>query len=364
MTGFCRNVPAWQHASQGPPSATDGPRVELFRNFWNPSDEVAEALAGHRLRIAKVLSAVGALALASLAVAHATVGAWPLMILNTVLSLLLGSTAWNLHRQRPPWVPFLALFLGLIAALAYSIYLQGFLGVLWSFPAMFLSHFILPPRQARPLSVLLLLTVSVSSFVSLGPFVTLRVVLSLGFVLLMIHVVLQVLGELQRAMVAQAITDPLTGSYNRRHLQTQLDRLAAPGDSAQRPGPALLAIDVDHFKAINDKHGHDAGDRVLQQLVAQIKARQRLGDLLFRTGGEEFMLLLPRTRPADAVRLAEDLRRRIEATELLPGARVTVSIGVSGLLPSTPIADWLKSADRALYAAKQGGRNRVEPALE
>lgn len=303
---------------------------------------------------------MGSVALGALALVHLHGGRLTLTALNATVALVLAGSAWALHRGRTAWVPFPLLMLGLIGAITVSIQLQGVPGLLWAFPAIFLCHFILPPRQARPLSLLLLVAATAASAATLGGEIALRVLVSLGFVLLMIHVVLRVLGDLQRAMLAQSITDPLTGSYNRRHLQTQLDRLAAPGAQAPQPGPALLAIDIDHFKTINDRHGHEAGDQVLQGLVAVIKARQRLGDVLFRTGGEEFMLLLPRTGVDDAARLAEDLRRRVEASALGPGTPVTVSIGVSGLGTAASIGDWLKAADRALYAAKQNGRNRVE----
>jgi diguanylate cyclase (GGDEF)-like protein len=198
------------------------------------------------------------------------------------------------------------------------------------------------------------------SYQVLGPGLALRLLVSMGFVLLMIQVVLGVLGRLQRRLVEQAITDPLTGTYNRRHLQTQLDRLNLPSGEMRGPTPALLAIDIDHFKRINDTHGHATGDAVLRALVALIATRQRLGDVLFRTGGEEFMLLLPRTPPAAAQALAEDLRRRVEAAALLPDRPVTVSIGIASLRPEGGVDAWLRAADAALYRAKQGGRNRVE----
>ena len=325
-----------------------------------PADDVDDALAEYRVTIAKLLSAMGAVALGLLALVHLHAGRLPLVALNAGVAAVLAGSAWALHHRRAAWVPFPLLVLGLIAAITASIHLQGVPGLLWAYPAMFLAHFILPLRQARPLSVLLLACTTVTSYGTLGGAIALRVLVSLCFVLLMIHVVLRVLGDLQRALVTQAITDPLTGSYNRRHLQAQLDRLATPAGPAAQPGPALLAIDIDNFKAINDRHGHDTGDRVLQGLVRLISERQRLGDVLFRTGGEEFMLLLPRTRPDDALRLAEDLCARVAASPLLPGDTVTVSIGVSGLGPQGRIGDWLKAADRALYRAKQNGRNRVE----
>ena len=176
----------------------------------------------------------------------------------------------------------------------------------------------------------------------------------------MINVVLNVVGDLQRALVAQTITDPLTGAYNRRHLDSQLDWHvhAAVGDGED----ALLVIDIDHFKRINDTHGHDVGDEVLRKVVTAVSTRKRRSDLLFRMGGEEFVLLLPGATLDQACQMAEELRLRLAQSDLLPGEPVTVSIGVSALRKGQSADSWIKSADGALYRAKRSGRNRVEPA--
>lgn len=337
--------------------------VKKLRAFWRSMNLDDDALADYRAGIVKRISLLGGVVLSVLAVLHLAGGRVLLMALNfAVAGLLLGS-AWALGRGRRALVPFPVLMSLLIAAIGVSIHWQGMPGVLWAYPTLFLCYFVLPRRLALVLSLVLLVMVSLVSLGPLGTALTLRVILSMAFVLLMINVVLGVLGDLQRALVQQAITDPLTGSYNRRHLQTHLDRLSdrlspAAGHPTA-PGPALLAIDVDHFKRINDQHGHAAGDQVLRQLVQVVSSRQRLGDVLFRTGGEEFMLLLPRTRSADAQLLAEDLRARVARSPLLPDGPVTVSIGVSVLAAGQGVPAWLKAADAALYRAKQDGRNRV-----
>jgi diguanylate cyclase (GGDEF)-like protein len=208
------------------------------------------------------------------------------------------------------------------------------------------------------LSLVLLAGVLVTCFAALGASLTVRVFASVAFVLVMINVVLNVIGDLQRTLVEQANTDPLTGAYNRRHLQTHLSKLLGPVDPG-RPTEALLAIDIDHFKEVNDRHGHEVGDDVLRKLVAAVSGRKRNGDLLFRTGGEEFMLLVSRITPSAALDMAEDLRLRVAHAQLLPNETVSVSIGVSALCPGQTVQAWMKSADQALYEAKRLGRNRV-----
>jgi two-component system cell cycle response regulator len=164
--------------------------------------------------------------------------------------------------------------------------------------------------------------------------------------------------------IEMAITDALTGLYNRRymesHLATLMDQAAARGKPL-----ALLVLDIDHFKAVNDGHGHDAGDDVLREFALRMRKSIRGLDLACRYGGEEFVIVMPETDMAVATAVAERLRRRIasEPFSIQQGAgsiEVTISIGIATLDPSIDNgASILKRADQALYRAKHAGRNRV-----
>ena len=178
----------------------------------------------------------------------------------------------------------------------------------------------------------------------------------------------------QKAELAQALEqirqlathDDLTGLLNRRAM---LDRMQLEQRRSLRSGsPLLIAqLDIDHFKAVNDTHGHAAGDLVLQSFADTVRRNVRDTDVLARWGGEEFVLLLCDTPAADAVALMERLRQAVQAMQV-PVAQggqpitVTVSIGLARHAPADPLAGTLERADRALYAAKAGGRNRVVPA--
>ena len=178
----------------------------------------------------------------------------------------------------------------------------------------------------------------------------------------------------QKAELAQALEqirqlathDDLTGLLNRRAM---LDRMQLEQRRSLRSGsPLLIAqLDIDHFKAVNDTHGHAAGDLVLQSFADTVRRNVRDTDVLARWGGEEFVLLLCDTPAADAVTLMERLRQAVQAMQV-PVAQggqpitVTVSIGLARHTPADPLAGTLERADRALYAAKAGGRNRVVPA--
>ena len=178
----------------------------------------------------------------------------------------------------------------------------------------------------------------------------------------------------QKAELAQALEqirqlathDDLTGLLNRRAM---LDRMQLEQRRSLRSGsPLLIAqLDIDHFKAVNDTHGHAAGDLVLQSFADTVRRNVRDTDVLARWGGEEFVLLLCDTPAADAVTLMERLRQAVQAMQVpVPQSggpiTVTVSIGLARHTPADPLAGTLERADRALYAAKAGGRNRVVPA--
>ncbi|WP_407073216.1 diguanylate cyclase [Pseudomonas sp. CFBP 13715] len=168
----------------------------------------------------------------------------------------------------------------------------------------------------------------------------------------------------ERELAALASTDGLTGLANRRRLDQVLKQEWARGMRSGRP-LALLMIDVDHFKAFNDRHGHHGGDVALRSVAQTLAASiRRPGDLAARYGGEEFMVVLPETDKAGACVIADKLRLAIEALPAFADdtAPITVSIGVTTHLPvSHDVPELLfQAADRALYRAKKNGRNRVE----
>jgi two-component system, cell cycle response regulator len=161
-----------------------------------------------------------------------------------------------------------------------------------------------------------------------------------------------------------AITDQLTGLYNRRFLGTQLDPLVHRAQCGGDP-VSIMAIDIDHFKRCNDTFGHDVGDAVLREFAARLASNTRPSDYACRQGGEEFIVVMPRTTGDIACLAAERLRRAIAASAfIIPGLgqqlEITISIGVASTEGAEDTPDLLmKRADEALYEAKRSGRNRV-----
>jgi diguanylate cyclase (GGDEF)-like protein len=168
---------------------------------------------------------------------------------------------------------------------------------------------------------------------------------------------------MRNGLAEQIGTDALTGCLNRRALES---RLKSDWRLAKRRGThiALAAIDLDHFKQINDTRGHPVGDVVLQQLAGIMKSTARDTDAVARFGGDEFVILLPDTGWQGALTFAERLRRRVDDFTFGPPGSpmtITISVGVALARGTDPISpeELLKEADRSLYKAKQQGRNRV-----
>lgn len=170
------------------------------------------------------------------------------------------------------------------------------------------------------------------------------------------------INALQRQLSEQANRDALTGLYNRRYLDSTLERELA---RCQREGLplSLMLIDLDHFKQINDTYGHQAGDEVLKQLADMLSAQARSADVVCRFGGEEFLLLLPNMPQAVALERAEQWQRDFAANTIVFGEfrmQATLSIGLASYPGhGTSAQALIRSADRALYRAKTEGRNRV-----
>jgi diguanylate cyclase (GGDEF)-like protein len=272
--------------------------------------------------------------------------------------LVLGVDAVAIYLEKSPPIPMILLLVPMTIATGISLKVQGFWGALWCYPTVLLFTFALTRRMANVCSVLLLLGISSLVYYYIGLAYTIRFFMTLTLTIILANIVLSIIGDLHRRLMAQATVDPLTGAFNRRHMERCVGEAIERQRRTTAPASVLL-IDIDHFKRINDQLGHAKGDSVLTAIVSLIRKRARKLDLLFRIGGEEFMLLLPDTREGDADALAGQLCASIAGSPLLEGQQVTASIGVSELRAAESLDSWMKRADDAMYAAKKAGRNRV-----
>jgi diguanylate cyclase (GGDEF)-like protein len=176
------------------------------------------------------------------------------------------------------------------------------------------------------------------------------------------------LSRMQDQLREMAAIDVLTGLFNRRHLFARIGSEFARAERAvRRHEPkediGFILVDIDHFKAINDTHGHQAGDEVLKQFSTRLKSLIRAYDVIGRYGGEEFLVMLPNTNAAEATVVAERMRRVLAETPIIIGSAtilVTASLGVASAPESGADAETaIHRADECLYRAKAAGRNRV-----
>jgi diguanylate cyclase (GGDEF)-like protein len=160
------------------------------------------------------------------------------------------------------------------------------------------------------------------------------------------------------ALEEKTIHDQLTGAYNREYLEQKQARLISSfSQSRQHMGLAL--IDIDHFKAVNDSHGHDIGDKVLKQFVQIIQQNSRADDIVIRWGGEEFVLILRVNSEENLKCVLENLRKTVASVTFSKAGHQTCSIGGTIHRHDEPINETIKRADEALYQAKNSGRNNV-----
>jgi diguanylate cyclase (GGDEF)-like protein len=328
------------------------------RLFAVSMEEPADALAPYRERASRALALMAVLFLLPVAVNNVSHGRLLLGGAMLLGALILISNAIALYfRQRPP-LPYALLLLSTVSASVPAIAVQGLSGALWSFPAALLFHFLLPPRAANACGIaqLLAVTVLLERYRDIDH--AFRFAVPMVLLLLLLNLVLRLIGDLQQRLAEQTIRDTLTGAYNRRYMKRCLDSAIERNSRSGAPA-TLLLIDIDRFRILNDIHGHDTGDEMLCLIATVIRKRARKLDLLFRTGGQEFLLLLPDTDERAAVRLAEDLRVAVAHACLMQGHSVTVSIGVSELRNDEGCDAWLKHAGNALYIAKETGRDRI-----
>ena len=291
------------------------------------------------------------------AVARALQGDWVAAMLDTVIVLVItgnASFAWRTGNSA---------LAGKVNAVVVSLscaVMAGALGpagLFWAY-TMILANFMLAPRLlaafcSGALVVAELLLAPFASELAMAAF-------AVSALLVMLYAfIFASLTEVQRKLLEGLATrDPLTGVANRRSMEIELAE-SVRGHLARGEPATLAVLDLDHFKRVNDEHGHDAGDRVILGFVERVQAGIRKRDRLYRLGGEEFVLLLPGTDHSGARAALEKVRDAVQAQPLADGLRVTTSIGAATLEPEDDWPRWLARADAALYRAKAAGRDQV-----
>jgi diguanylate cyclase (GGDEF)-like protein len=248
--------------------------------------------------------------------------------------------------------------LGFISAALMSTLLLGVSEVFWAYPALVVAYFMLDARQATILTGGFVGCFLAIVWDDLTAITLTRICLTLITTVLLANA-FSLTNRRQLTALRQMVNvDPLTGAGNRRAQNQKLDAAVAIF-RRNTSVPSLLILDIDHFKRINDAHGHIAGDQILVDISELVRSNTRATETLYRYGGEEFVLVAEQTALSVAGDLAEKLRSLIEHNVFADGIKVTVSIGVAELQREEGREAWLGRADAALYWAKRHGRNQV-----
>jgi diguanylate cyclase len=236
--------------------------------------------------------------------------------------------------------------------------LLGVVGLFWMYPTILANFFLVSRRIAVAITLLALTVLALhgkgySNYGQIFSFVATSVLVSvLAFILA------NRTESQRRALELIATRDPLTGVHNRRAMTQELG-IAVDAFKRNGANVGLIIFDLDHFKRINDEHGHAEGDRVLSAFTQLISQSTRSMDRFFRYGGEEFVLLLPGADREALSATGEKLRHTVSTGLYSHGICITVSLGCAELRTEEDWQHWLKRADSALYRAKTGGRNRI-----
>ena len=303
-----------------------------------------------------ILSAAGSLGVLPFAILRYMQGNFVAAILDTLIVagfMSLGTYVYFTQRVR---IASFAIALICAAGVLATVYVIGPQQVYWAFPALIAIFYLLRPREAVTLAVVTLLALLPALLSSADSKETTTVIVTI-MVTSMIALAFSLITSRQREqLLVLATKDPLTGAGNRRGLDAKLTEIV---NTFKRSGAqaSLILLDLDHFKKVNDIHGHAIGDQILKRVTEIINLRIRVTDSIYRVGGEEFIVVLEGADLQKAVHLAEQLRTLVDANELVPDHAVTISLGVAELKNGENANDWLHRADEALYRAKDAGRN-------
>jgi diguanylate cyclase (GGDEF)-like protein len=279
------------------------------------------------------------------------------IVLSTVIAVIY---AWRTGDTVKPGVYLAVVFSAGATLIAINL---GANGLFWIYPLILFNFFMVTPGKALLATILVLATLMIYGkvqpqrvFESDYQMVSFLVT---GMMAGILSFIFAYRTRNQRDLLQQlAIQDPLTGARNRRAMNEELK--IATSLSHRHGNPyGVLIMDLDHFKRINDNHGHQAGDQVLVDFVDLIKRASRKEDRLFRFGGEEFLLLLPNTNRAGLLSAAQQLQEQVGLKLVGPGGPVTMSVGGAILRAGEHWEELLQRADQRLYQAKRAGRNCI-----
>ncbi len=276
-------------------------------------------------------------------------------LVMALLMLVIFTQSWRSKKTK---------YLNIFAVISFMLgisgvmYLKGQDMIFWAFPAMGATYFLLKSRPAFLLNIIfiggttLLFFDKFTKAEAMSIYPSLVLVCLLGFIFSM-------RSERQNKKLLKLVSeDTLTRVKNRRSFDEKVEEILANYKRFPKP-VSMLLLDLDKFKKINDSHGHKQGDQVLIDFAKLVKSRIRETDFIYRFGGEEFVVIAKNSSLEDSGNLADSIRQFVQESEELAKFKVTVSIGVSEIMPMDDADSWFRRSDLALYESKSSGRNTV-----
>ncbi|NVD08990.1 GGDEF domain-containing protein [Vibrio sp. JPW-9-11-11] len=277
-----------------------------------------------------------------------------LLAFEASLLLEVSAMVYNRKRYFGVYPPLLLLIFSVVLAIRVF----GTLATYWLFPIVIGVVFLLPRRDAILANFLMISGAGFAALMHQSSEISVRYVVALIITAMIVHIVVRSVRDLQVELRRLLVTDAMTGAYNRHQLQ---DSLVTARDMFHCSTVAI--IDVDNFKHVNDTYGHDKGDRALVEVVEIIDQHTEPSELLFRLGGDEFLLLFQGKNLSTSYQSMQAITRAVRQLQDHHPFPLTISSGIAESVTHESTKQWLKRADQALYHAKQSGRDQVCSAI-
>ena len=285
-------------------------------------------------------------------------GDWAIAIVDLIGAAVCSTAIYQVYYYHRVWLFGSLMSIAAVLGVLAIVSLSGVEDVHFIYPVIIVSHFLMPPSRALWLSIFAIFGITTLLSADLSPFYLAKIGISILGCSSFAFAFASLRNRQNLQLLQLSTRDGLTNVLNRRSLDAKLNEFVQQVNR-QPAEAALVLLDLDDFKKINDEEGHAAGDEVLQRIANTIQERIRVTDSLYRYGGDEFVVFAADTNIEQVLGLAEDLRSRVEATEAMEGSQLSISLGVAAYEAENSVTDWLLAADTALLDAKRSGRNQV-----
>jgi len=283
---------------------------------------------------------------------------WYVALLDLIVVIGMSIIFVYVYKTNKVRIASLTLILVALCANVISFYLKGISQVNWIYPAMLSAYYIMSPKKGLLVNFIMLTFYIPKLIESLETINVSTILVTIVITNIIAYVFASGLRKQEKMLKKLASEDYLTGTGNRRALSRELDSLYKFLKNHDNTASIIL-LDLDHFKKVNDKHGHIKGDEVLIRLAEILKCFFQGKEKIFRYGGEEFLIICPNSSAETAFQQAQKLRKLIKENIVIDSIEQTISLGVAEYIKEESNDDWIHRVDLALYQAKNEGRDIV-----